>query len=359
VWDLWNLRALFPTAQKTDLLQILERREQGLAREREALAGLRTGDRLCLAPGRRFLADHPERHTGITVSLHQGPYQLLAEPWLAAGQDPVLLIRAEAEAEFAAAAAALSARMGHRGKLTFLPVGPQGFVKQAVRAVRDGRPVLVYLDGNTGEQGMVRTRERGLRYQLPGREIRVRTGVARLACRLEAPVHPVCLHWATEGVVWESEDSLPARRAHDPEALTRLLFDWLFSQVLRRPEQWHHWSMLKESSACFATTGLDEPQVPRGLRDDFRRAFEACLERSPGTVKLILEKDVAVWPGDVLADLSEDRFYPAAGLADEDLDPLRSGSLTLAEMTARHGLAWVRFHGLRLCLLGMARLGGE
>ncbi len=116
--------------------------------------------------------------------------------------------------------------------------------------------------------------------------------------------------------------------------------------------------MLKDSSACFATTGLDEPRVPQGLRDDFRRAFEACLERSPQTVKLILEKEVEVWPGDVLADLSEDRFYPAAGLGDGDLEMLRSGTPTLAEMTARHGLAWVRFHGLRLCLLGMARLGG-
>ena len=76
-------------------------------------------------------------------------------------------------------------------------------------------------------------------------------------------------------------------------------------------------------------------------------------------MRLILEKEVEVWPGDVLADLSEDRFYPAAGLGDRDLDPLRQGKPTLAEMTECHGLAWVRFHGLRLCLLGMARLGGE
>jgi len=73
---------------------------------------------------------------------------------------------------------------------------------------------------------------------------------------------------------------------------------------------------------------------------------------------LILEKDVEVWPGDVLADLSEDRFYTAAGMQDTDLDPLRSGHPTLAELNDFHGEAWVRFHGLRLCLLGMARLGG-
>ncbi len=357
-WDLWNLRTLFPAAGRGDLLEILRRRELGLAREREALVGLWTGDQVILSPGRSLLAAHAELQSGIIVSLHQGPYQLLAEPWLAAGLDPVLLISAAAEAEFAAATAGLSSRLNHKGKLTFLAVGRQGFLKQAVRAVRDGRPVLVYLDGNNGERGMARTREQGLRYQLPGREIRVRTGLARLACRLEAPIHPVGLHWAGKAVAWEREPTLHPRRGDDPLALTRLLFDWLFSQVLRRSDQWHYWSMLKESSACFATTSLDEPRVPRGLREDFRRAFDACLERSPDTVKLILEKEAEVWPGDVLADLTEDRFYPAAGLADRDLDALRSDAPTLAELVAQHGQVWVRFHGLRLCLLGMARLGG-
>ena len=94
------------------------------------------------------------------------------------------------------------------------------------------------------------------------------------------------------------------------------------------------------------------------MRHDFQQAYDICLERSPETVKLILEKKVEVWPGDVLADLTEDRFYPAAGLRDEDLEPLREGRPTLAALNAYHGQAWVRFHGLRLCLLGMARLGG-
>ncbi len=359
VWDLWNMRALFPQAEKGDLHRILRQREQGLAREREALAGLWAGDQVILSPGRSFFEAHPELHSGITVSLHQGPYQLLAEPWLHAGLDPVLLISAAAEAEFSAVTAGMSTRLAHKGRLTFLPVGKPGFVKQAVTALRDGRPVLVYLDGNNGERGLARTRELGLRYQLPGREIRVRTGLARLACRLEAPVHPVSLRWEGKGVVWEREPTLHPQRSDDSTVLARLLFDWLFSQVLRFPEQWHHWSMLKDSSACFATTGLDEPRVPMGLRQDFRRAFDACLERSPDTVRLILEKEVEVWPGDVLADLSEDRFYPAAGLESDDLIPLQSGEPTLSEMVERHGHVWVRFHGLRLCLLGMARLGGE
>ena len=94
------------------------------------------------------------------------------------------------------------------------------------------------------------------------------------------------------------------------------------------------------------------------MRGDCEKSFGICLDHAPGTVRLILEKDVEVWPGDVLADLTEDRFYPAAGLRDRDLDLLREDHPTLAELNAHHGEAWVRFHGLRLCLLGMARLGG-
>ncbi len=87
-WELWNIRALWPEADLEFLAEIKGRQDEVLAREREALAGLWAGDRAILAPGHSFLADHPELAAGITLSLHIGPYQLLAEPYLAAGLDP-------------------------------------------------------------------------------------------------------------------------------------------------------------------------------------------------------------------------------------------------------------------------------
>ncbi|MFT5232557.1 MAG: lauroyl/myristoyl acyltransferase [Candidatus Krumholzibacteriia bacterium] len=358
VWDLWNLRALFPDAERDDLLRVLRRRISGLAREREALVGLWAGDQVILTPGRNFLRAAPELNHGIVVSLHLGPYQLLAEPWLAAGHDPVVLINAGALAEFELASEGMSSHLRHRGKLTFLPVGSPGSLKKAVQGVRDGRPVIVYLDGNNGDQGMGRTREQGLRYQLPGRQIRVRTGLARLACRLEAPLHMINLRWEAGEVMWERAPTLRPRREGDVSAITRRLFDWLFSQVIKFPDQWHYWAMIKDSSSCFTKSRLDERKIPTGLRNDFQKAFLACLEHSPNRVHLILEKDVEVWSGDVLADLTEDRFYPAANMRDQDLDALRASRQSLAELSKSNGLPWVRFHGLRLCLLGMARLGG-
>jgi len=358
-WELWNLRALQPNASCEDLLEIKRRQDQVLAREREALAGLWRGDRAILAPGHGFLKRNPELTAGVTVSMHLGPYQLLAEPFLAAGLEPVILLNSMAMKSFKPGTEALIHHLGHRASINWVAVGGKNFVRKLMGAVKERRPVLVYLDGNSGEQGMAETRERGLRYRLPGREIRVRTGLARLLCRLGCPVHRVSLHWNEDWqLVWRRDPTLRWSRADDPDQVTRTLFDWVFGRVMARPEQWQYWAMLRESSACFSSSNIGDPRVPRGLRSDFRRSYNICLEKASRTVRLLLEKDVEVWPGDVLADLTEDRFYAADGIRDEDLDILRDGCPTLAELTMHHGNAWVEYHGLRLCLLGMARLVG-
>ncbi len=359
LWELWTLRALWPEAGWEDLHQIKQRQEEVLAREREALAGMWAGDRSFLAPGHNLLQQNHGLSSGLVVSLHQGPYQLLAEPFLAAGLDPVILLNSEARDSFREPTKAFMKALGHRGKIQWVSVGDRGFARELIRAIRDERPVLVYLDGNSGEEGLQGTRNKGLVYNLPGRDIRVRTGLARLASRLQCPVHPVALHWDEEGtIVWQSFPSQQWSRGDDPNQITRLLYDWCFSEIMMRPHQWQYWAMLRESSACFSPGMGNSTQVPEGLREDFIRAFTICLEQSAATVKLLLEKSVEVWPGGILVDLTDDRFFLAEGIRDQDLKILRDGEPTLQELCAEHGLHWVKFHALRLCLLGMARLGG-
>jgi hypothetical protein len=358
-WELWNIRALWPEADLEFLAQIKRRQDAILAREREALAGLWTGDRACLAPGHGFFAEHPELASGITLSLHMGPYQLLVLPYLEAGLEPVILLNESALETFRDPADGFLRHLGYRNRVTWIAVGEKSFARDLMKVARDGRPVLVYLDGNSGSQGMAETRELGVPYRLPGREIRIRTGLARLMCRLGCPVHAVSLHWDEQGqLIWSKEPTRTLKREDDPIAVTRELFDWVFTQVLARPEQWHYWAMLRQSSSCFGRGVLEQSTVPANLRDDFQRSYLVCLDRSPETVKLVLENEAQVWPGGVLADLTHDRFYPAAGLQDADLDFLRDDSPTLAALCEVHGRAWVEFHGLRLCLLGLARLGG-
>ena len=353
------MRALLPEAEWGDFLRLREDHQKALVREREALAGLWAGDRSILAPGRSLLEKHPELKSGLILSFHQGPYQLLVEPFLNAGLDPVILLHKTARDSFIEPTGKLMGLLGHKGKIEWVAVGETGFVRRLFQAIKDDRPVLVYMDGNSGAEGMAGTRDKGLNYSLPGRDIRLRTGLARLLCRLQCPAHPVAMHWDDDGeLIWNKEPTQHWRRQDNPDHVTRLIFDWCFSEIMKRPHQWQHWPMLREASACFSTRFCEGTQVPAGLREDFIHAFDICLDRSAGSVRMVLEKEVEVWPGDVLADLTDDRFFPAEGLQDKDLKSMRCGQPTLKQLSQEHGLHWVKFHALRLCLLGLARLGG-
>lgn len=356
-WELWNFRTLFPEAGGDELLAVKREQDAILAREREALARLWSGDQVLLSPGRDYLAARPEMATGITVSLHTGPYQLLAEPWLDAGLEPLILLNQQALPRFREAVEPLSRRLGHARRVGWAAVGEPGFMRTVLAAARDGRPVLAYLDGNSGQDGAAGTRDRGLRYDLPGRSILVRTGLARLACRLGCQLHRVALRWEGGRVVWDGAPSLVTDPRANPEEVTRELFDWAFGVIHARPAQWQYWAMLRDSSACFTTARLEESGPRSVLRDETRSAFLACCDHAADTVRLVLDHEIEVWSDEVLADLTIDRFYPAAGMAEEDLTILRIGQPTLGELREHHGDSWLRFHGLRLCLLGMARLG--
>ncbi len=357
-WDLWNLRALWPHATEADLEDLRRRRASILAREREALAGLWSGDKVILAPGHGFLSRHPDLKSGLLVTLHQGPYALALEMLLSVGIAPLVLVSEAARRHNEERTARLAARLGYRSKIDWLPLEERRTLPRLLGGLRAGRPVVVYLDGNLGQDGYAGTRDRGLLYNLPGRAIRVRSGLARLAARVRVPVHTVAVHWGEDGQpVWERGPTLNPGPDDDPDQVTRRLCDWCFGQVLSRPEQWSFQGMLPESAACFGNSVMNNETVPPGLRHDYLRAFRNCLEKTPDRARLHLEHEIEVWPGGVLADLTTDRFHPAAGLAEEDLAPLRDAAPTLAELVDRHGLAWVRFHALRLCLLGAARLG--
>ena len=358
-WELWNLHALWPEATATDLEDFRRRRAAVLAREREALAGLWSGDKGILSPGHAFLSRNPDLCRGLVTTLHQGPYALVLEILLAAGASPLVLVSEAARRINEERTGRLVAHLGYGTAIDWLPVEDRRSLPRLVRGLRDGRPVVAYLDGNLGADGYAGTRDRGLLYQLPGRAIHVLTGLARLATRAGAPIHQVAVHWDEAGLpAWERGATRTPARGDDPGVLTRRLYDWCFGQVLARPEQWSFWGMLREAATCFSRSELADDPLTTGLQQDYIRAFRNCLTRTPGTARLLLEHQVEVWPGDVLADLSCDRFYRAAGLADSDLEPLRTGTPTLAELSEQHGSVWVGFHGLRLCLLGMARLGG-
>lgn len=358
-WELWNLKALFPEAGAEDLAELRAKQRRCQDLERAAIDRLERDAAALLGPGRRFLADHPELASGIVATMHVGPYQFLPEPFLHAGGRPAVLLNAAAHRRFAVPAEQLRRRLGLPGGVEWIPVAERTFVRKMVRALREERPVLVFLDGNGGLGGTVRTREQGIPYKLPGREIRVRHGLGRLVRRLECPVHPVILRWdADGGVVWRKAETRRWGRDAAPEAITRQLYDWGFAEVMATPEQWSFWEMLRTSYSCFARNYLDEQAVPPAVREDARRCLTACLERAPERVRVRLWGDVEIWPGGVMADVSSDRFFTSEGMTELDLTLLRDREPSLARLCELHGRPWVEFHVLRLFLLGMVSLRG-
>ncbi|HOX24508.1 MAG TPA: hypothetical protein PLL30_01965 [Candidatus Krumholzibacteria bacterium] len=358
-WDLWVLHAIDPLAGPDQVRELREARARHYVRERAIVARLLAGDRTPLAGGHRMLTDAPELRQGLVLTLHLGPYQLVLEPFLAAGLVLTLLVNAAAERHLRATSEDLRARLGLPGELRWVVAEAPDAGRQLLRALRGDGPVLAFADGNQGRGGLAETRRRGIPYRLPGREIRVRTGLARLICRTECPVHPVAVRWDEDGrsVAWRRQPTQRWTRRDDPDEVTRLLFDWVFHEIRQTPNEWSYWQMLVETAACFATEPAGGDAA--GLRDHDRRAFETCLARAAKTVRVELDAEVAVWPGGILVDSTDDRFFDAAGLRDQDLEPLRAGRPTLAELTDDHGREWVERHVLRLCLLGLARLSGE
>jgi len=355
-WELWNLRALQPNATLETLDELRIRRDAVTKRSDEVLDNGVDAPEL-IEEARVFLRAHPEIHSGLVLTLHLGPYSLLPALYLAEGIEPTLVLDAFAHERLRADAEQRQKRLGLPGDIEWITTDRPAFAGRMLKALRAGRPVIVYLDGNGGGGGMEATRDRGMPYRLPGRTIRVRTGLGRLIERTECPVHGVAARWRPDGALaWAARRPGCWDGGSSARQITRQLHDWLFDEITRSPEQWTFWPMLARSGDAFSTVGM--AQGPDA--DDRARLwaeFRAARTERPGTVRLVMTCNAEVWEPDVLADPDGDRFWGAEGLADDALGLFRDGATpTLAELEQARGGDWVDFHALRLLLLGVLEL---
>ena len=354
-WARWNLRALVPEATAATLAALRARRLE-IAELQDRVLGRGEGDvEGLLREARETLAAHPALRGGLVATLHMGPYTLVPALLVMGGERPAVLLDAEAHEAIRPRAEAQRRQLGLPGEVEWIVVDKPLFVRDVLKALREGRPVVAYLDGNRGAGGTEATRDRGLPYRLPGRTIRLRNGLGRLVARTGCPVHGVACRWRDDGTIdWRVSPLGPWPGPATPQDVTRDLYDWLFAQVVRTPEQWSYWGMLAASSDCFATENL----AVGDPREHARRnaLFLDRLLRRPERTRLALTARLEVWDPDILVDLDHDAFYGAEGLTETGLDLLRGLQPTLAELVAACGRRWVGFHGRRLFLLGLAEL---
>ena len=358
-WELWNLRALFPEADEPARVELcLKRREiDRIAAEVYARDPVENG-RL-IDDAAEFLRRNPGLRRGLVASMHVGPYHLLPAPYMKLGLNPAVVLDRRALEELRPQAERYARKLELPGRIEWICTDEPAGVRRLLRRLGEESPVLVYLDGNGGGGGMAATREKGMRYALPGRIIRLQTGLAKLILRARCPVHGVVARWRPDGSIdWRATPRWAWAAGITPEQATRRLYDWGFAAVRAVPEQWSFWTMLDASSECFRRDRL--AAEPEAVRRERCARFGRLLDEAGAAVRIRLAAAVEVWEGDILADVSGQRFWSAEGLRDRDLESLRWGAIPTVESLKRSlGEDWVGFHLMRLYVLGLIRIEGE
>lgn len=348
-WDLWNLQTLFPGWGEAECERLLAAGAACDERQRVLFADPAAARQQLAAAAAAVLATYPELATGLTLSLHVGPYSLAPVPWLVTGRDVHVLVNRTSLAEIRPIYDALQGELALPGRVVWVPIEGGAFALKLLRALRRNQPVFAFLDGNDGLDGCEGTLRHGVRHRLPGRDIRVRTGLARLALGLRCPVHSLVTVWQEgEGLSWERGPTWRWPRGTNPVAATHELFDWAFSLITRHPEQWRAWNMLTGVYESFRDDRAADPEVLARARRVMAPEFREQ--------RLIWVRRASLWPGDMLEDVQAGCFYDAGGLTAVQLDSLQRGpGFTPDDACERLGPDAARSHLPRLLALGFVQ----
>jgi len=346
-WRLWNLQALIPDATEATLKNIEAKRE-ALALDGNHFVSSE-GIIKIIREARQFVSKHPSLKTGITVTMHIGPYAFVPGLHMLLGAKPVVLANRQAKKEIEPGIKMLRSLPGLDGEMQWITTDEKNFTLKIARQLRRNNPLIVYLDGNSGTGGTTETRETGVLLELPGRAIRVRGGIARLAARMEVPVHGVVARWREDNSIkWDIGFSHKWDRYDSTETVARKIYGWGFNEAIKTPEQWTLPAIINHSSECFRSEKLIEDI---GLEQKYQ-LFQQHLKNR--RAKVLLKPGVKIWGSGILADLSRQKFYSAEGLSDAALNLLKvPGGVSVSSMYDLFGSKWISFHGARLYMLGL------
>ena len=162
------------------------------------------------------------------------------------------------------------------------PDGPQ----EMVRALRRGEAVMFDVDGNTGLGGRAVTFEEGLPLRFLGRDVHVRTGIARLAFRTGAPIVPLVARWRTPRVPeLRFSPAIRPEAGEDIDAFSGRALGALYALLERAlregPAQWEMWSQLARWQR--PAQKLDAQALTRGAVRRHVEELRSLAERAPDT----------------------------------------------------------------------------
>ncbi len=217
----------------------------------------------------------------ILAPAHFGPYRWLSIALLELGLHVTLLVDARnqtlVDSDVAARMKPIFPKLDWSVFETVNSADPLALVG-LVKALRRGRAVVMFIDGNSGMNGRLDPRG-ALRLDLLGREILVRPGIAALSASADVPILPIYIEDAGErGAILRIEPPIArapkeGRKIYRARAMTTL-FSALERWILAAPERWEEWWLL---SRWFATPpDSAAPSTPAGA-EAIRLALPALV----------------------------------------------------------------------------------
>ena len=228
---------------------------------RDVLAGIFFLQRMASADQDNYLLaettplDDPEgmlglRHAGtgrIFCTYHVGSYRHLIHFLAKAGIDCLLFAAGGTLGRqgdsYMRTSRGLNA-LGWPGTLELVDANHASSLLHALRALKRGKSVIIYIDGNSGV-GANRDRDSLRTVEFLGREILVRSGVAYLSQLAGAPVVPVtCVRDAGHRLGMTVHPAIrPAGEERElyAQQTTQALYALLERTIAGRPDQWEGW----------------------------------------------------------------------------------------------------------------------
>ena len=223
----------------------------------------------------------------ILASFHLGPYLYVARPLVERGFHVVAIVDDDALGRARERWEHEAARMP--GRLELMPLFSPRTLLRAVRALREGAIVAVFLDGGAGVAGPGPDSGRQIEVQFCSMPIRVRTGAAYLAQRAQVPILPAIAFrdsWGRRIVEYADLVAPPSR--DDPEgaeSLLRAILPWFERRVLSHPEQWNGWLL---PMLMWARTGAAPSANRESVEQTLARVRVLLADRS-ATARLIAD----------------------------------------------------------------------
>jgi len=224
---------------------------------------------------------------GIVCTYHTGAYRYLNHLLVAAGVQLSIVV--------AGRAIPAEQRLLDRASadIDLIDAEQPHALFSMAKAAKQGRSLLVYIDGNTGTNGNAADADRHNLLTVPfcGWQVKVRQGVAALAYRLQLPLYPViCEREVRWGMrlnhlltYWHFNPICPlpdeSQAAFAARATARL-YGLLEQFVVRNPDQWEGWLGLQHDLVLPAPAELDEEEHPMRWAP-YRRGNQAFLLHRP------------------------------------------------------------------------------